>query len=114
MFKVYGLAGKEARRKAWLEKTPFLNAEKIEDYEARLNKAITNAKSLRLQDFDILKCAEDYMELCRRAGFTQLEIKIEKLILTGKKGSLVSRTLIPLSEMQNLNIGEQSRLRAKL
>ena len=114
MFKVYGLKKREDRKRKWLEKNPQELTEQRADYQDRLTKYLASEKPLSLNEFDVLECAQKYIELCRKEGFKQLEIRIEKLIWTGNKGRPISRTLIPFSEMQNLDVNEQRSLRAQI
>ena len=97
MFKVYGLKKREDRKRKWLEENPQGLTEQNADYKDRLTKALASEKPSRINEFDVLECAQKYIDLCRKEGFKQLEIRIEKLIWTGNKGRPISRTFLPFT-----------------
>ena len=113
MFKVFGIH-REKEKEKWLAKNAQEEDESDRNYKARCKAALDNMRGKCLDDFDIKETAEDLILRLKKIGYTNLTIKIEKLVATGKKKRPVSKTHIDVSQLATLDPYEQASLRARL
>jgi hypothetical protein len=113
MFKVYGL-DKNAELKKWYNKNGRAKNENEEEYGKRAKLAIDNLRARPLDEFDILGPAQEFVKMAQKNGITDLSVKFEKLFETGKPEHPVSRMMVDVSELSNIDVTQQSQLRARL
>ena len=110
MFLVYGYHPEKESAK-WLKKNSQHKTEKDDEYKARYDKAMQNMKGKRLAEYGVRDVAEKYEEMLHKEGYKDLSVNFYKLV-PGIGKNKVSRKLVSVSELNNLNMREQDKLKA--